>query len=46
MTRLFAVRIVTALRDSGVGNSSCNGSSSVGRLRVQTSVNERHLLKD
>jgi hypothetical protein len=46
VTRGFAVRIVTALRDSGVGNNNCNGMCSVGRLRVQTSVNERHLLKD
>jgi hypothetical protein len=40
--------LVTGLRDKGVGNSSCNGSCSVGRLRVRwpTSVNERHLLKD
>jgi CRISPR/Cas system-associated endoribonuclease Cas2 len=43
----FALRIVTALRDNGVGNSSSNNKScSVGRLRVQTSVYERHLLKD
>jgi hypothetical protein len=40
------VRIVAALRDKGVGNNSCNGSYNVGRLRVHTSVNGRHLLKD
>jgi hypothetical protein len=39
VTRGFAVRIVTALRDMGVGESRCSGSRSVGRLRVQTSVN-------
>jgi hypothetical protein len=46
VTRGFAVRIVTALRDRGVGKSSGSGSFNVGRLRVQTSVNERHLLTD
>jgi hypothetical protein len=46
VTQGFAVRIVTALRDTGVGHNICNGSRSVRRLRVQTSVNERHLLKD
>jgi hypothetical protein len=46
LTRGFAVRIVTALRDMGVANSSCIGSCNVGRMRVLTSVNERHLLKD
>jgi hypothetical protein len=40
------VRIVTALRDSGVANNNCNGRCNVGRLRVKTSVNERHLLKN
>jgi hypothetical protein len=46
VTRGFAVRIVTALRDSGVGNNNCNGKCNVGRVRVKTSVNERHLLKN
>jgi hypothetical protein len=46
VTRGLAVRIVTALRDSLVGNKKCNGSCIVGRLCVQSSVNERHLLKD
>jgi hypothetical protein len=46
VTRGFAVRIVTALRDSVVGNSSCSGNCSVGRVRVHTSVIERHLLED
>jgi hypothetical protein len=46
VTRGFAVCIVTALRDWGVGNNGCNGKCSVGRLRVHTSVNERHLLED
>jgi hypothetical protein len=46
VTRGFEVRIITAERDMGVGNSSRNGSYSVGSLRVQTSVNERHLLED
>jgi hypothetical protein len=46
VTRGFAVRIVTALRDMGVGNISCNGSCSGGGLRVHTSVNERRLVKD
>jgi hypothetical protein len=46
VTRSFALRIVTALRDSGVGNMRCIGSYGDGRLRVHTSVNERHLLKD
>jgi hypothetical protein len=41
------VRIETAVRDSGVGNSSCNSiNNNVGRLRVKASVNEGHLLKD
>jgi hypothetical protein len=46
VTRGFAVCIVTVLRDRGVGKSNYNGSYIVGRLRVQMSVNERHLLKD
>jgi hypothetical protein len=46
VTRGFAVRIVKALRDRGVGNNSRNGSCIVGRLLVHASVNERHLLKD
>jgi hypothetical protein len=46
VSRGFAVRIVTALRDSGVGNMTYNGMCNVGRPRVQTSVNERHLLTD
>jgi hypothetical protein len=46
VTRGFAVRIVTALRDMGASNTRCNGKCSGGRLRVQTSVNERHLLED
>jgi hypothetical protein len=46
VARGFTVRIVTALCDMGVANSSGSGSCSVGRLRVQTSVNERHLLED
>jgi hypothetical protein len=41
VTRGFAVRNVTALR-----GSSYSGSGTVGRLRVQTSVSESHLLKD
>jgi hypothetical protein len=44
--RGFAVRIVAALRGMGVGNTTCSGSGSVGRLRVMNSVNERNLLKD
>jgi hypothetical protein len=46
VTRGLAVRIVTALRDMGVGSSSCSGSCSGGRLRVQTSVNERHFFRN
>jgi hypothetical protein len=46
VTRGFAVCIVTGLRDSGVGNSNCNGSCNDGYLRVHASVNERHLLKE
>jgi hypothetical protein len=46
LARGFAVRIVTALCDMGVANNSCTGTCSVGRPRVQTSVNERHLLED
>jgi hypothetical protein len=46
MARGFAVCIVTALCDMGVANNSCSGNCNVGRLRVQTIVNERHLLED
>jgi hypothetical protein len=46
VTRVLALRIVTVLHDSGVGKNSLSGSCNVGRLRVQTRVNERHLLKD
>jgi hypothetical protein len=46
VARRFAVRIVTALCDKGVGNSSCSGSCNVARLRAHASVNERHLLED
>jgi hypothetical protein len=43
----FELRIAAALSDMGVriSNRSSNNNN-VGRLRVQTSVNERHLLKD
>ena len=43
----FEVRIVAALSDRGVriSNRSSN-SSNLGRLRVEASVNERHLRKD
>jgi hypothetical protein len=44
--RGFDVRIVTAVCDGGVANNRCNGSCSVGRLRVQADVDERHLLQD
>jgi hypothetical protein len=40
VARGFELRIATALSDKGVGISS------VGRLRVQAGVDERHLLKD
>jgi hypothetical protein len=40
--RVFALRIVTAVCDMGVANSSC----SVGRVRVQAGVDERYLLHD
>jgi hypothetical protein len=47
VARGFARRITTALNDMGVGSSCCsNMRSNVDRLRVQTSVYERHLLKD
>jgi hypothetical protein len=46
VARGFAVRIVTALCDMGVTKSSCSGSCIVGRPRIKTSVNERHLLED
>jgi hypothetical protein len=43
----FELRIAAALSDGGVGISTrSNNSSSVGRLRVQANVKERHLLKD
>ena len=43
----FELRIVAALSDRGVriSNRSSN-SGNVGRLRVEASVNERHLRKD
>jgi hypothetical protein len=43
----FELRIAAAMSDRGVriSNPSSN-SSNVGRLRLQTNVNERHLLKD
>jgi hypothetical protein len=41
------LRIAAALSDMGVGISTrSNNNNSVGRLRVQASVTERHLLKD
>jgi hypothetical protein len=43
----FELRIAAALSDKGVRISNrSNNISNLGRLRVQTSVNERHLLKD
>jgi hypothetical protein len=43
----FELRIAAALSDKGVGISNrSSNNSSVGRMRVQASVNERHLLKD
>jgi hypothetical protein len=44
--RGFAVRIVTAVCDMGVANSSYGGSYRVGRLRIQAGVDDRHLLQD
>jgi hypothetical protein len=38
------VRIVVAVCDMGVANNSCNGSCSVGRLRVKPSVGEERSL--
>jgi hypothetical protein len=46
VARGTALRITTALKDMSVGNNSSSNNISVGRLRVQTSVYERHLLKD
>jgi hypothetical protein len=50
VARGFALRIGTAVRNSGIRNSSCsnssNSNSNIGCLRVKTGVNERHLLKD
>jgi hypothetical protein len=46
VARGLALRIVTALNDRGVGSTSRDSNyNSVGRLSVQTSVYERHLLK-
>jgi hypothetical protein len=43
----FELRIAAALSDKGVGISNrSSDNSNVGRLRVEASVNERHLLKD
>jgi hypothetical protein len=43
----FELRIVAALSGRVVRISNrCSNRSNVGRLRVQTRVNERHLLKD
>jgi hypothetical protein len=46
VARGFALRITTAVSDMGVGSSSCISHNGVGRLRVQASVYERHLLKN
>jgi hypothetical protein len=47
VSRGFELRTATALGDRGVGiNNRCSTSSSVGRLRVQAGVKERHLLQD
>ena len=47
VARGFELRIATALSDKGVGISTrSSNNSNVGRLRVQASVKERHLLKD
>ena len=47
VARGFARRITTALNDMGVGSTSCSTSrNNVGRLRVETSVYERHLIKN
>ena len=41
------MRITTALNDTGVDMSNSKSSNNnVGRLRVQTNVYDRHLLKD
>jgi hypothetical protein len=43
----FEPRIAAALSDKGVSISNRNiNSNNVGRLRVEASVSERHLLKD
>jgi hypothetical protein len=43
----FELRIVAVLSDRGVRISNRNSNSNnVGRLRVEASVNERHLRKD
>jgi hypothetical protein len=45
--RGFELCIAAAVSDRGVGISSrSSNNNSVGRLRVQASVKERHLLKD
>jgi hypothetical protein len=44
-TRGLAVRIGTALRDGGVTNKSCSGSSSEGRLSVRLGGAKLGMLK-
>jgi hypothetical protein len=50
VSRGFELRIATALSERGVGissrSSTSSNCSSVGRLRVQAGVKERHLLQD
>jgi hypothetical protein len=46
VARRLEGRIMSALCYRGAANMICNGSCSVGRLRVETSVSERHLLED
>jgi hypothetical protein len=50
VSRGFELRIATALSDMGVGissrSSTNSNNNSVGRLRVQAGVKERHLLQD
>jgi hypothetical protein len=43
VARGFELRIATALSDREVGGNSCSSNNSVGRLRVQAGVDERHL---
>jgi hypothetical protein len=47
VAREIALRITATLNDKGVGRCSCNSNNNnAGRLLVQASAYERHLLTD